>query len=197
MKHHSSSHPIMNIPDQFRVFDLASRYEPEEIQHFIESGGWGVGGYLENRKAMYTAPQYENKRRVHMGIDIWAAAGEPVYSPLDGTVAYKVIYDEPGNYGGTIVLRMCFEARTIYGLFGHLSWGSVENAEPGRSISAGEQIGRLGVFEENGNWPPHLHFQISIIDPGKADMPGVVTESESEPASLLYPDPRMILGPIY
>lgn len=187
----------MKIPKHCRVFDLTKEYNADQIQQFVESGGWGIGGYLENRKTMYLSPLFENKRCVHMGIDIWAAAGEPVYAPLDGVVSYKNVHIDPGNYGGAIVLKMSFEGKVIYGLFGHLSWESVEKMELNKRIKAGEQIGRLGNNQENGSWPPHLHFQISNVDPGQADMPGVVAEEDAEKASKIYPDPRIILGPVY
>lgn len=186
----------MRIPDHCKVIDLTRNYDPEALQKFVDDGGWGIGGYLENRRGMYTAPHFENKRQVHMGIDIWAAAGEPLFSPLDGILKYKKNHPEPGNYGGTIVLELNVEGKPLYALYGHLSAASVEVAEIGKKVRAGEEIGRLGRFDENGNWPPHLHFQISLADPGEADMPGVVAVEAAEAASLVYPDPRTLLGPL-
>lgn len=197
MKLTVASHPVMNLPDDPKRFDLSDWYDPDELTRFVESGGWGVGGYLENRKAMYTAPQYENRRRVHMGIDIWAAAGEPVFAPMDGVLLYKAYHEEKGNYGGTLVVKHRVDQSEYYALFGHLSLKSVKDAVIGKTLQAGELIGRLGEPPENGHWPPHLHFQISMVDPGEADMPGVVVEEEVESASKIYPDPRVILGPIY
>ena len=197
MVHQSVHKMIMKIPDHCKVLDLTQNYDPVALQNYVDNGGWGIGGYMENRKEMYTAPHFGNRRKVHMGIDVWATAGEPVFSPLDGKLVYKQYHEDPGNYGGTIVLAMNFEGETFYALYGHLSRDSVEKAEIGKEIRAGEEIGRLGDFDENGNWPPHLHFQISVKDPGEADMPGVVAEEETESASIIYPDPRNILGPIY
>ena len=50
---------------------------------------------------------------------------------------------------------------------------------------------------ENGGWEPHLHFQLSIIEPETHDLPGVVSIQDSAIALKLYPDPRLVLGPIY
>jgi murein DD-endopeptidase MepM/ murein hydrolase activator NlpD len=156
-----------------------------------------VGGYNEKRLNMYLAPQYENRRNIHLGIDIWAPAGEPVYAPLDGTVKYREFHDQEGNYGATVVLKHQFKGVDIYALYGHLSLKSLKHAAGLDSVKAGDVVGWLGEEYENGNWPPHLHYQLSRNDPGEADMPGVVSEDEREEALQIYPDPRIILGDIY
>ncbi|HET6528601.1 MAG TPA: hypothetical protein VFG39_07595, partial [Balneolaceae bacterium] len=59
------------------------------------------------------------------------------------------------------------------------------------------KIAEIGTEEVNGGWAPHLHFQLSVDDPGKADLPGVVSDDEREQALELYPDPRLVLGELY
>ncbi|TVR17532.1 MAG: peptidase M23 [Balneolaceae bacterium] len=188
------NHPVMILPEKYEVLDLSRRYNPELIEKLIRSGKRAVGGYLENRKNMYTAPQYENKRNVHMGVDFWAPAGEPVYAAFPGEVLYTRNNDESGNYGPTIVLRQIVNKDEVFALYGHLSKDSLTKTEVGQSVKPGDVIGWLGNFEENGNWPPHLHYQISYEDPGEADMPGVVSPGEVEKASKIYPNPGLILG---
>ena len=190
-------HPVMNLPDEYEVFDFSEGYDPDQMAQFVKNGGWGVGGYSEKRQNMYLAPQYENRRNIHMGIDIWAKSGESVYSPLHGEVAYTANHPQEGNYGGTIVLKHKVEGFTYFALYGHLSPKSISDLKQGQKVSAGEKVGELGDEIENGNWPPHLHYQISIEDPGEADMPGVVSDVEHEKALKLYPDPRILLGEIY
>ena len=192
-----SVHPVMNLPSEYQKFDFKQNYSPVKMAEFTRSGGWGVGGYLEKRSGMYLAPQYGNRRNVHMGIDIWAKEGEPVFSPLPGKIAYKAYHGEDGNYGATIVLKHQIDGRDLFALYGHLSKKSLTLNEVGAELEAGDTIGWLGNLDENGNWPPHLHYQISIKDPGEADMPGVVAEDEVEDAARIYPDPRIILGDIY
>lgn len=187
----------MNLPENYKVLDFSSGYESEKISRYIQQGGWAVGGYDEKRPNMYLAPQYENRRNIHLGIDIWAPAGESVYTPLDGTVEYTEFHDQEGNYGATIVLKHQIKGEDIYALYGHLSLNSLEHAAGFDSVKAGEVIGWLGEEHENGNWPPHLHYQLSWKDPGEADMPGVVSEDEREEVLQIYPDPRIILGDIY
>lgn len=189
--------PVMNLPDEFEVFDFSNGYDPEVMSRFVQSGGWGVGGYSEKRENMYLAPQYESRRNIHMGIDIWAAAGEPVFAPIAGEIAYLANHDQEGNYGGTLVLKHTLNGEIYFALYGHLSPESISHLKPGMKVEAGEKVGELGAEEENGNWPPHLHYQISIEDPGEADMPGVVSDEEHEEALKVYPDPRILLGEIY
>jgi len=193
----SKTHPVMNLPDNYEVFDFSEGYDPEKMAQFVKNGGWGVGGYSEKRQNMYVAPQYENRRNIHMGIDVWAAAGEPVFAPLPGEVAYLANHNQDGNYGGTLVLKHLVDGTTYFALYGHLSPASLSHLKPGQKVQAGEKVGELGNEEENGNWPPHLHYQVSIEDPGEADMPGVVSDEEHKEALKIYPDPRILLGEIY
>lgn len=187
----------MNLPDSLTVFDFTRGFDANAINEFISSGKWGIGRYQEKRKDMYVAPQYKNTRNIHMGIDIWAPAGEPVFAVLDGEVAYMENLDQPGNYGATVVLKHQWEEETLYALYGHLSLDSLKNLEVGDYFSAGDIVAWLGDETENGNWPPHLHYQLSRVDPGKADMPGVVAPKELEKARKIYPDPRILIGPVY
>jgi hypothetical protein len=85
----------------------------------------------------------------------------------------------------------------LYALYGHLSGSSLKDKVIGQKISTGEVLGWLGEESENGGWPPHVHFQLSLQPPTKADMPGVVREAELEEALKIYPDPRLVLGPLY
>ncbi|MDX1640162.1 MAG: peptidoglycan DD-metalloendopeptidase family protein [Balneolaceae bacterium] len=190
-------HPVMDMPEELKIIDLESGFDRDSLTAFIKSGGWGVGGYLETRRIMYMAPQYENERNIHMGIDIWAPAGEPVYSVLDGEIVYSKFLNDEGNYGGTLVLKHVIEGQELFALYGHLSKKSLETFKPGQKRKAGDLMGWIGDESENGNWPPHLHYQLSIEDPGTADMPGVVSKKNLIQAREKYPDPRILLGDIY
>lgn len=193
----SKTHPVIDFPENAEIFDLSKGYDTDFINKFIKKGGRAAGGYNENRTDMYLAPQYENRRNIHMGVDFWAPAGEPVYSAVNGIVAYKAFHNQPGNYGATIVLQHEWEGNDLFALYGHLSLKSLDEANPGSVVKAGDIVGWLGDEPENGNWPPHLHYQLSRKDPGEADMPGVVSKKERAAALKIYPDPRMILGPVY
>jgi len=187
------AHPVMELPQDAPVPDLSNGFDPKKLKEET----WGVGGYAERRPGMYTAPQYENRRFIHMGIDYWAPAGDPVFAALDGVVAYVANHQQTGNYGPTIVLRHDEEGESFYALHGHLSRDSLNHISVGQSVRKGEQIATLGDPSENGEWHPHLHYQLGIKDPGEADMPGVVSEEDLDEALKLYPDPRFVLGDIY
>lgn len=185
-----TTYPVMKPPltDLPRV-DFSNGFDPALLKQ-----GWGIGGYNVKRRNMYVAPQYENRRNIHMGIDIWAPEKTPVYSPRDGVVAYSANHDQKGNYGATLVLRHRVEESNIFALYGHLSLPSLEHSAAGRRVSAGDLVGWLGEPHENGNWHPHLHYQLCRIDPGEADMPGVVSQQERERSVQLYPDPEKVMG---
>lgn len=189
--------PVMNFPDKVESLDLTDRYDAEKLDEFISEGRWGIGGYVEKRQQMYTAPQYENRRYIHMGVDIWAPENEPVFAPVRGCIAYKAFHDQPGNYGGTLVVHHELNGDSLFALYGHLSKRSVTEALVGKKVEAGEIVGELGSWKENGNWPPHLHLELSVEDPGEADMPGVVAEDELENAKELHPDPKVLIGDWY
>jgi peptidoglycan LD-endopeptidase LytH len=186
-------HPVIKLPDQYKVFDFTNGYDDEEVQ----KATWGVGRYNERRRNMYTAPQYENRRFIHMGIDIWTPVHEQVYAAWDGVVEYIADHNQPGNYGPVIVLKHSFDDVNLYALHGHLTRSSIKKVEIGEQVNRGDNFARIGDYEENGNWEPHLHYQLSFIDPGEADMPGVVSEDDLQESLKIYPDPRIVLGALY
>ena len=186
-------HPVMKLPEQYRVFDFTGGYNPE----WIRQEKWGVGRYNERRRNMYTAPQYANRRFIHMGIDIWSPPDEPVYAAWDGVIAYMADNDQDGDYGPVIILKHRIVGRQVFALHGHLSRLTLEVNRTGKSLAKGEPFATIGRVEENGRWEPHLHYQLSWIDPGQPDMPGVVSEDELPEALQTYPDPRIVLGKVY
>lgn len=188
--------PVMDYPEdfgKFHIFDFTRGYHPETMPE----NEWGIGRYDEKRTNMYETDLFEGERNVHMGIDIWAPAGKPVYSFYDGTVAYLRENDNPGDYGPTVVMRYALDDNLLYGLYGHLSRESLEMVAEGDQVKKGQQIATLGDEGVNGGWEPHLHFQLSVEDPGEADMPGVVAEENRGEALKKFPDPRLVLGELY
>jgi murein DD-endopeptidase MepM/ murein hydrolase activator NlpD len=100
-----------------------------------------------------------------------------------------------GNYGPTLILSHKLDEKTLYSLYGHLSSTSLSSFEVGREVSAGEQICEIGPFPENGDWPPHLHFQL-IWDMGDfwGDYPGVAAEKDLDYYRQNCPDPSPLIG---
>lgn len=158
-----------------------------------------VGGYGEDR-SLYTqalfAPEGDEPRTVHLGVDVFAPAGAAVYTPLSGRVHSSRINDNPGDYGPTIILEHTpIAGLTFHTLYGHLDRDSLKGLKPGTAFMAGEKIAELGTKRENGGWPPHLHFQIILeIGNAKGDYPGVCKRSERDHWLSICPDPGPLLG---
>ena len=140
-------------------------------------------------------PEGDEPRRLHLGIDIWGKPYTPVKSPLDGIIHSFAFNDDFGDYGATIILSHNIDSVPFHTLYGHLSLNSIKNLREGDNVKRGDVIGEFGIPMENGQWPPHLHFQI-IDDVGswKGDYPGVCKYSEREAYLANCPDPNLILG---
>ena len=182
--------------------------EPESIDTVTEriekkiarnGGSVGLGRYLEPRP-IYTADFFrtagDELRTIHLGIDLFLPAGTPVFAPLAGIVEALSENARPQDYGPVIILRHATDDGTpFFTLYGHLSRESLENLRTGQSISAGESLASLGTREQNGGWPPHLHFQVmsDSLDL-RCDFPGVGHYSEINLWRQFCPDPNLILG---
>ena len=87
------------------------------------------------------------------------------------------------------------EGQEFFTLYGHLTKESLTKLRVGQAIARGERIGRVGAVQENGGWPPHLHFQVivDLLDRG-TDFPGVALAAERGVWTDLSPDPNLLLG---
>jgi len=171
----------------------------EYINSTLKKAGarYGIGGYRENRTLYNRSMLFagEEARSVHLGMDIWGPAGTPVYAALGGMVHSFAYNDHFGDYGATIVLLHQLETVAFHTLYGHLSRADISKLSEGAYITRGEVIGHFGKPEENGNWPPHLHFQIiDDIQLMNGDYPGVCKLSESEWYLKNCPDPDLMLN---
>ena len=169
----------------------------------IKSKGksFGVGGYLENRNIYQRSDHFdgaEHPRTVHLGLDIWAEAFTPVFAPVDSTVHSFQDNKGFGDYGPTIILEHAdYQALNIpkYSLYGHLSLRSLAGLFVGKEIKKGEQFTEFGPFPENGDWPPHLHFQLMNDLLGKSgDFPGVCSEADKDFYASICPNPYGFVG---
>lgn len=169
------------------------------IAGLIEQGGGriGVGGYGEQRGWYARGEQFVvdgEVRSIHLGVDIWAPAGEPVCAPYAGVVESFKDNALVGDYGPTVILRHELEGIRFFTLFGHLSRESLAGKAVGGVVEQGEVIGALGTPSVNGEWPPHLHLQIILDLLGMVgDYPGVASLRERDRFLALCPDPNLIL----
>jgi murein DD-endopeptidase MepM/ murein hydrolase activator NlpD len=136
---------------------------------------YGIGGYNEHRTIYSRSAHFntgEEPRRLHLGVDIWGPAGTPIYNFYDATVQSFANNNNFGDYGATIILAYEIDGFKFNALYGHLNLASLSGLEEGKFIPAGAKIAELGAKEENGYWPPHLHFQlIENMEGLKGDYP--------------------------
>ncbi len=168
----------------------------------IANASVGVGRYNEPR-LLYTSPLFgaaanptDERRTVHLGIDLFAVPGTPIHAPLEGVVHSVAINTAPLDYGPVVILRhQTGDGVEFFTLYGHLARESFDALQPGQRIARGQQFARIGDVHENGGWAPHLHFQIilDLLDRG-SDFPGVALASERAVWTSLSPDPNLLLG---
>ncbi|NRA92672.1 MAG: peptidoglycan DD-metalloendopeptidase family protein [Psychroserpens sp.] len=183
--------------------DVSSSTElGDYINSFIasENGKVGFGGYLEtraiyNRSTYFNSQNSEVDRNIHLGLDLWIADGTPIYAPIDGIIHSFKNNTNFGDYGPTIILEHDVQDQKFYTLYGHLSLESLDNLEVGQTVDKGEPIATLGDASVNGDYPPHLHFQIIRDLQGNfGDYPGVSSQKDLEFYKNNCPDPTILLG---
>ena len=170
----------------------------------------GIGRYGEAR-LFYHAPDFHapgndgpEARTIHLGLDLFAAAGTAVHSPLPGTVVSVADNNQPCDYGPTVILRHDLGGGAgFHTLYGHLDRATLRHLTPGRDIEAGDIVGWLGSAEVNGGWAPHLHFQAIALDPLHDDgmevedagnYPGVALQRLRAVWESILPDPSALSG---
>ena len=180
----------------------SSRAFSNYIAEYLNSFGKKVafGGYSEVRKLyrrseLFTASEDEDSNRnIHLGLDFWADAHTDVLAVLDGKIHSFNDNSNFGDYGPTIIIEHSFQEKKFYSLYGHLSRASLENLKPQMPIKKGEKIGELGTAEENGDYAPHLHFQIiEDLDEKIGDFPGVTSRRDLDFYLQNCPDPNYLL----
>lgn len=159
---------------------------------------YGIGGYLEKRAIYRRSDNFlteaEAYRNIHLGVDIWTKAGTPIFVPLAGKVHSFQNNAGFGNYGATIILQHDLGGKSLFSLYGHLALRDLNGLEVGKEFRASDLLCHVGPFPENGDWPPHLHFQL-MWDLGDywGDYPGVAAEKDLEFYKQNCPDPNLIL----
>ncbi|MBZ0328677.1 MAG: aminotransferase class III-fold pyridoxal phosphate-dependent enzyme [Altibacter sp.] len=185
------SHTDFNDLDlfQFKIDQLQKTFPKKLI----------AGGYCEPRP-LYTASSYDKEgnsgpesRTYHLGIDFWLPAGTPVHTLFDGEVVTATNDAGYKEYGGLVILKHLADGNPFFSLYGHLSVESATGHKIGTRLKKGDRIGVLGTPEENGNWAPHLHFQLmlSLLD-FELDYPGVTYANQLSVWKSLCPDPNLL-----
>jgi 4-aminobutyrate aminotransferase-like enzyme/Ser/Thr protein kinase RdoA (MazF antagonist) len=158
-----------------------------------------AGGYLEPRN-LYTSTEYntignygKQSRTIHLGIDFWLPKNTPVHALFDGEVVIAENNIGDKEYGGLLVLKHQQKECCFYTLYGHNTAKSVLRHPIGSTIKKGEQIAVLASYPENGNWAPHLHFQVMLsLLAYKTDFPGVAYYNEIDVWKSICPNPNLL-----
>lgn len=176
----------------------------KDLAQFITShisnnnGLVAYGGYNEKRSIYKRSKHFNNResteRNIHLGIDLWCAKDSLIFSPLNGIVHSFKNNTNYGDYGPTIILKHTLKENEFYTLYGHLSIDSIESLKVGQAIRQGECFAKLGNSSVNGDYPPHLHFQIiKDMQDYQGDYPGVCNERDLDFYLSNCPDPNLIL----
>ena len=111
-----------------------------------------------------------------------------------GTVHSFAFNDNYGDYGATIILKHELDGVVFHALYGHLALKDLDGLYEGKPVCGGDLIAHFGIPKENGQWPPHLHYQLIINMQNKVgDYPGVCKPSEREMYLANCPDADLIL----
>lgn len=198
LKHKATYYPIISIKKTESILPLNLSITNTEITESIVASTelfstyilktllagnatFGIGGYKEHRNLYKKSKAFmgSQPRTIHLGVDIWGAVGTLVFAPIGGMVHSYAFNQTDGDYGVTIILQHNLDTTAFYTLYGHLSLKDLEHLRVGKFITRGEVIGHFGNTTENGNWPPHLHFQIiEDIEQYEGDYPGVCAIEE-------------------
>ncbi|VVB74350.1 Peptidase family M23 [Candidatus Tiddalikarchaeum anstoanum] len=158
---------------------------------------FAVGKYNEDRVIYNSFKLFSGaeRRTIHLGIDLFMPPNTDIYAPLDAEVHSFKDNNNPGDYGPTIILTHKINNVIFYTLYGHLSRESLNGLFKGKKIKKGDLLCRIGTFPINGNWPPHLHFQIITDMKGlEGDYFGAASHSTREEYLKLCPNPNLILN---
>lgn len=161
-------------------------------------GKIAFGGYKEirnlyKRSTVFNAENTE-ERNIHIGLDLWINESASVHSALDGKIHSFQNNTALGDYGPTIIIEHTIQYQTFHTLYGHLSEESLIGKQIGDLVTKGEQIGNLGLPPINGDYAPHLHFQIIIDMENKfGDYPGVCSSKTLDYYSRNCLDPNVLL----
>src|SRR5229473_864513 len=176
----------------------------EKIFHAMKRAGASVGvGRYDEPRSLYSSPLFgasgnptDERRTVHLGLDLFVEPGAPLRAALDGVVHSVANNSAPLDYGPVVILRHETNGgEEFFTLYGHLSKDVLGSLKVGQRLSRGQPFARVGSPQENGSWTPHVHFQIilDLFDLG-ADFPGVAYASQRSVWTSLSPDPNLLLG---
>jgi len=207
-----NTYPIMGSDSASKTFlsidlsvsnpQLPSKIDYDTLSDYIDDyliehhAHYAIGGYLEQRNLYGLSDHFTTgeRRDIHLGIDIWAPTGHPIYAPVDGVIHSYAYNDLHLDYGYAIIVQHESSNGTFHALYGHLSSEYFDRWQVGQKITQGTPFASLGDRTENGGWLPHLHLQV-VRDMGdwRGDYPGVCAQSDLDYYKENCPDPSGLI----
>lgn len=195
----------INLSETNEALNKVDVSSSEKLSEFVDAhiksnqAKVAYGGYLEVRniykRSRHFNKQAQTERNIHIGLDLWSDAETGIFAPLSGEVHSFKNNTKFGDYGPTLILKHCCKNEVFYTLYGHLSLQSIANLKVGMPVVKGELMAALGDASVNGDYPPHLHFQIiKDIQDYVGDYPGVSSKADVEFYKSNCPDPKLLLG---
>jgi 4-aminobutyrate aminotransferase-like enzyme/Ser/Thr protein kinase RdoA (MazF antagonist) len=190
-------HPIAKASAARRPDEAERLWRAIADQDGVELGigPWGEERPVYSSDAFRSVFAPDQRRSLHLGLDLFAPAGSNVRTPLDGIVVDLFETDIPLDYGHAVLLKHQPDGLVFYSLWGHLSAQTVRDRKVGERLKAGDVIGQLGNTYENGNWQPHAHIQLITCEAERAaDIIGAGEAGYRAVWRDLFPDPVHFAG---
>ncbi len=109
-----------------------------------------VDGWITSGFGTRISP-FTGDHDMHMGVDIAAPIGTPIYAPAEGVVIFSGIKDGFGNF------VMVAHGYGVVSRYGH----NAENlVQPGQRVGRGDQIATVGMSGRTTG--PHLHYEVIL-----------------------------------
>ncbi|MDT0188492.1 M23 family metallopeptidase [Microbacterium sp. ARD31] len=112
---------------------------------------WPVGGPFT------VTDRFGARGGAHMGTDMVATGGTPVYASVDGVV--RISQDSYGAYGVTVVVESVLNGQQVSTVYPHMQTGSRQVAA-GQTVTAGQLVGLVG--STGRSTANHLHFEVYL-----------------------------------
>ncbi|WP_271765080.1 peptidoglycan DD-metalloendopeptidase family protein [Aquimarina algiphila] len=192
----SATNPDLDTIDvsSSRAFEVYIKEYIAQNKAKVAYGGYNEVRGIYSRSSHFNQHNPETERNIHLGIDIWCDAETKILAPLDGKIHSFKNNNNFGDYGPTIILEHALDDVVFYSLYGHLSLGSLSGITVGDPVKAGQTIAALGTASVNGDYAPHLHFQVIKDMQGNiGDYPGVSNKKDLEFYLQNCPDPNLLL----
>ncbi len=159
--------------DVLRFGDWA---DPSTSRRLLADAGGGIGRWGEGRLVHARAERWDPPASVHLGADVFVAAGTVVSAPVAATVVRVGDRDLTLDCGGAGI-RLA---------------GIAPVAQAGQIVAPGETVGTVAEPAASDPLPAHLHVQ-ALADAGLA-APGLASPPHAAGWLALSPDPSPLVG---